>query len=248
MIILALDTATPQVSCALGGPDGVIGELRSSEERRHGEYLAPAIERLCRDHQVAMRDLGAVAVDIGPGLFTGLRVGMATAKALASALGLPLVGASSLETLAQPHETHGRLVASVVDVRRGEVAWALYQPGLGKGSDIRLVERRPPAVVSPAGLARELAGVGTDVLVVGDGATRYAEQLAEVSGVQLAGDDWRYPTARALLMLGRRQLAAHQGPDGIGRGDADLAPLYLRAADVRVGWEERSPAVGGRGD
>ncbi|MGH9094232.1 MAG: tRNA (adenosine(37)-N6)-threonylcarbamoyltransferase complex dimerization subunit type 1 TsaB [Acidimicrobiales bacterium] len=126
MIVLAIDTATPQVGVALRGDDGPIGSFHASQGRRHGEVLAPAIQELCCHTGVALADVGLVAVDVGPGLFTGLRVGLATAKALAAALSLPALGITSPEVLARPHRRAGAAVAAVVDVRRGEVAWALY--------------------------------------------------------------------------------------------------------------------------
>lgn len=86
MLILAIETATESVGVALGGRDGVLASVTIARGRRHGETLAPAIQFACRHAGVELPDLDAVAVDIGPGLFTGMRVGIATAKALAMAL------------------------------------------------------------------------------------------------------------------------------------------------------------------
>ena len=82
MLILGIDTATPQVSVAIGGHEGVLASTQASRGRRHAESLTPAIEFTCRQAQVALADIGVVAVDLGPGLFTGLRVGVAAAKAI----------------------------------------------------------------------------------------------------------------------------------------------------------------------
>ena len=128
-VLLGIATATSQVGVALAGPDGPIASLQVRQGRRHGELLAPAIETLTRMAGIGMQQIGRVAVDIGPGLFTGLRVGVATAKALAAALEIPIVGCSSLELLAYPHRRQDRLLAAVVDAKRGEVFWALYRPG-----------------------------------------------------------------------------------------------------------------------
>ena len=83
MIILGVETATGQVGCALGGYEGVLASFHAARGRRHAEVLTPAIEFVCRQARIEMKEISAVAVDVGPGLFTGLRVGVATGKAIA---------------------------------------------------------------------------------------------------------------------------------------------------------------------
>jgi tRNA threonylcarbamoyladenosine biosynthesis protein TsaB len=221
-LVLAIATATPQVSVAIGEPGRqAVGSVRLAPGRRHGEVLAPAIESLCRLSSLSLDRLSMVAVDAGPGLFTGLRVGIATAKALASALGVALVAASSLDLLAHPHRDAGRPVAAVVDARRGEVFWALYRAG-GEG----MLAVSEPSVAPPGDLAEALAGVG-DVLLTGDGARRYAPAL---SGFAIAGEQFDHPSAEVLVELaaGRPAVAPEK-----------VTPIYLRGADVRIGWEQR---------
>ena len=75
MMILGLPTSTAQVGCAIGGHEGILGSIQSTRGRRHAETLTPAIEFLCRQSRVELADIGAIAVDLGPGMFTGLRVG-----------------------------------------------------------------------------------------------------------------------------------------------------------------------------
>src|SRR3546814_9311071 len=102
MLVLGITTSTAQVGCAIGGHEGVLGAIHSSRGRRHAETLTPAIEFLCRQTRVELADIGAVAVDLGPGMFTGLRVGVVAGKALAHARRLPMVGVTSLDLLAFP--------------------------------------------------------------------------------------------------------------------------------------------------
>ena len=128
MLILGIDTATPAVGCAIGGHEGVLASFTAARGRRHAETLVPAIDHLRRSVGIELDELGAIAVDVGPGLFTGLRVGVATAKAMASALRVPVVvGVSSLDLVAFPVRFSPRLIASVVDARRGEVFFAFYR-------------------------------------------------------------------------------------------------------------------------
>lgn len=228
MIVLAVDTATPQVGVALAGPDGPLASLQVRDARRHGELLAPAVQAVCGMAGITLSEVGLVAADIGPGLFTGLRVGLSTAKALASALGIPALGCTSTEILAAAHIDAGRTVAAVVDIRRGEVAWALYEPSPGG-----MVEVQPPARAVPDELAAHLAGIGPDVLAVGDGALRYAAALGPVT---LGGPLSAHPSAEVLA-----HLAAGRVGDG-APGEA-LTPRYLRDADVRIGWQQAAPRV-----
>lgn len=216
-LTLAIDTATPQVGLALAGREGIAGELRLNAGRRHGETLTPAIQSLLSFAGVGLEDVSRLAVDIGPGLFTGLRVGVATAKALGSALGLPVVPCTSLDVLAHSVAWLGRPVAAVVDARRGEVFWARYEP-----AGDAMTQVTEPAVASPDTMA---ASIEKDVLLLGDGARRYFPDRAT------AGERYDHPSAAALADLAAR--AGEAVPV-----DA-ITPLYLRGADVRIGWEQR---------
>jgi tRNA threonylcarbamoyladenosine biosynthesis protein TsaB len=226
-LTLAIDTATPQVSVALGGPDGVMAELYLRPGRRHGEVLAPAVESVLRLAGARIEAVSRIAVDVGPGLFTGLRVGVATAKALGSGLEVPVVPCTSLDLLAHPHRGAGLPVASVVDARRGEVFWALYQPALGGSA---MVQNTDPAVAAPSEVAASLPYAGNQVLAVGDGAHRYAGEFTRASGVRLGGPEFDHPRASVLLALvaSRPALPADK-----------VMPTYLRGADVRIGWVQR---------
>jgi tRNA threonylcarbamoyladenosine biosynthesis protein TsaB len=217
---LAIATATGQIGVALRGPDGLVSAVAVRAGRRHGETLAPAIQSLLSLSGLALSDVDLIAVDHGPGLFTGLRVGVATAKAFGAALGVPVAPCSSLDLLAHPHRSAGRPVASIVDARRGEVFWALYEEA--KGGMTAVSE---PVAIDPEVLADKLAEVES-ILLTGDGARRFFSGR----GFELAPEEFDHPSAVVLSELARTRpaLAAQ-----------DVQPLYLRGADVRIGWEER---------
>ena len=223
MKVLAIETATGAVGCALWADGGPLASFVLVAPRRHSEVLMPAIDDLCRYAGVPVSALGGVAVDVGPGLFTGLRVGLATARAIATARDIPAAGVTSLEVLAHPHRRRGGLIAAIVDARRGEVYSAIYAGGTV------LEERRPPRVSSPEALASELAGSGGRALAVGDGAWRYRDLLADAAEVAGPADSW--PSPLVVAEIGSLRLTASL-PE----------PVYLRQADVRIGWEE----IGGR--
>jgi tRNA threonylcarbamoyladenosine biosynthesis protein TsaB len=232
VIILGIETATQQVGVALAGPEGVIASFGVARGRRHAETLTPAIKFVCRQAQVDLCDVGIVAVDVGPGLFTGLRVGVAAAKAMAQALRLPMVGLSSLDLLAFPVRHTRRLIAAVIDARRGEVYSGLYrqvQGGVQRLSDYRL---QPPTE-----LACELEARRDECLVVGDGAVRYAEVLAVDSRIELGGPGYAYPQASALVELSRPRALREEFVQ-----PRDLQILYLRKSDAEINWEARRAA------
>jgi tRNA threonylcarbamoyladenosine biosynthesis protein TsaB len=224
MTILAIETATASVGCALWADGAPLAAFVLVAPQRHAEVLMPAIDDMCRKAAVAVSDLDGVAVDVGPGLFTGLRVGLATARAIATARHLPAAGVTSLEALAHPHRRRQGLVAAVVDARRGEVFSAIYSGG---GELLR--ERRAAAVSSPESLAAELSAFTERPLAVGDGAWRYRDVLG--AGSEVAGPADLAPSPLVVAELGSARLGAPFPP-----------ALYLRQADVRIGWEE----VGGR--
>ncbi len=150
--MLAIDTATAQVSVAFGDQGAVLGEVRLTGGRRHAEQLAPAIDYLRRELDLELGHLAAIAVGTGPGLFTGLRVGVTTAKVMAQALRIPVVGIPSLDLVAYPLRHTDRMIVAVLDARRREVFAARYRPvpgGVQRVSDY--------AVHTPAELVADLS-------------------------------------------------------------------------------------------
>ncbi|HLZ37380.1 MAG TPA: tRNA (adenosine(37)-N6)-threonylcarbamoyltransferase complex dimerization subunit type 1 TsaB [Mycobacteriales bacterium] len=128
MLLLAFDTATPAVTVALHDGDRVLAESTTVDARRHGELLAPGIARVLDAAGAAPHDLTAVAVGVGPGPYTGLRVGLVTARALGAALGVPVGGVCTLDVLARAAALDGPFLVAT-DARRREVYWARYADG-----------------------------------------------------------------------------------------------------------------------
>ncbi len=239
MLVLGIDTATAQVGCAIGGHEGVLASFHVSRGRRHAETLVPAVEFLCRQAQVELDEISAVAADVGPGLFTGLRVGVVTAKAMAMALRVPVIGVSSLDLLAFPVRWTHRRIVSVVDARRGEVFYGFYRQV--PGGVQRLSEHR---VGDPEELCSEVLATGDECLAVGDGALRYAEQLQELTRVEIGEAGLAYPSAGSLVQLARAQALREEFIN-----PWELTPVYLRKADAEINWlvRDRPPPDAGLG-
>ncbi|MCU1380193.1 MAG: peptidase family protein [Acidimicrobiales bacterium] len=229
MLILGIDTATQQVGCAIGGHEGVLAAFQASKGRRHAETLVPAIQFLCAQTRIELSEIGAIAVDVGPGLFTGLRVGVATAKAMASALRVPMVGVTSLDLLAFEVRWSPRRIVSVVDARRGEVFYAFYRQvpgGVQRLSDMRCG--------SPEELCSEIQATGEEVLAVGDGALRYRECLDDLTRVEVEDASLAYPSPAALVQLAHARALREDFVNAW-----DLQPVYLRKADAEINWQTR---------
>jgi tRNA threonylcarbamoyladenosine biosynthesis protein TsaB len=230
VLILGIDTATDQVGCAIGGHEGVLAGCRSARGRRHAESLAPAIRTVTEQAGVSLGDLGAIAVDVGPGLFTGLRVGLATGITMAQTLGIPMLGISSLDLLAWSVRFTDRLIAAAVDARRGEVFYALYRPVPGGVQRVA-----GPVVAPPEDLLGELTARGVECLLVGDGAVRHADLLDGLDHGVGAGTGNAHPSPTALVDLAHHRaireefVAPHQ-----------IEPLYLRAPDAVANWATRA--------
>ena len=202
-MLLAFDTATPLVTVALHDGDDVVAERRSERPMKHAEQLAPLIERVMGDVGIGRLDLTAVAVGVGPGPFTGLRVGLVTARTLAWALRIPVHGVCTLDVLALEAVDTGAVSSSFLvttDARRKEVYLAAY--------DSRGVRVEGPIVVRPEDAASGLP-------VVGEGALLYPDAFPRPVGPAQPSAGW---LARAVV--GRRA-AVH-----------DPEPLYLRRPDA----------------
>jgi tRNA threonylcarbamoyladenosine biosynthesis protein TsaB len=231
MNVLAIETSTPQSSVAIGTENEILGAVVVSAGRGHHEVLAPSLERLLEWTGLSLSQIGGVAVGIGPGLFTGLRVGIETAKTLAQVLMTPIVGLPSLDALAFSMRHARRPIAAVVDARRGEVFYALYRPvpgGVARESQYR--------VASPEHLAADIQAAGEEMLLVGNGAILYRKRLEEIgSGVEFASPAFGSPHASALVELAvpRFLREEHDRP-------YDVLPLYLRKSDAEIAWDQRA--------
>jgi tRNA threonylcarbamoyladenosine biosynthesis protein TsaB len=221
MIVLGIDTSTARSSVALldARDDRVLAAAAHEDARGHGTFLAPAIVRCLADADLTVADLAGVAVGTGPGLYTGLRIGMATATALAWVRGLPIagvVGTDAVALAARRDDGVAGPVVVVLDARRGQWFHATYAAVAAGGA-----RTTGPAVGDAAAVAAALAAAGPTARLVGE------------------PDPLRRPDAADVARLALADLRAGGTPPEA------LTPQYLREADVRIGWTERGvgPAV-----
>ncbi len=226
MKILAIDTATPASSVAIGEDDSLRGLSLNVDRRGHVGFLIPAIDFCLGQAGWAARDIDLVAVDVGPGPYTGLRSGISTAQAFAAAIGAPMATVSSLTTIALRAATGRRRIWSLVDMRRGQIAVAPFSPlpgGVAPDGD--------PEVVEPADFRVMLERELDDSLVVGDW---QAVPEATWTGLhRVRRGRPRYPSAETIL-----EIASIKAEHGNTSGPEDVRPLYMREPDVQINWKE----------
>jgi tRNA threonylcarbamoyladenosine biosynthesis protein TsaB len=234
MHVLAFDTATPATTVALALGDGRLLTRRHEPEAGgrpgHVTELLPLALALLDEAGVDFAQLDRLAVGVGPGTFTGLRIGVATARALAQAHELPLVGVSTLRSLAAGAEIDsGAATLAVLDARRGEAFAAAWAPGdAGQMAAEPLLEQ---AALSPQALAEAAAALPAGVMAVGDGAIRFRDVL-EAAGIVVPAVD---STVHRVDAAVHARLATALEPDA---ADAVL-PAYLRLPDAELALRER---------
>ena len=237
MKVLAIETATIEVAVAVADESGLLATVTARPGRRQVETLHPMIAEACRLARITLADLDGIAVDVGPGLFTGLRVGVAAAKALGGALGLAVVSATSLEVLRAALPPGIAVVIPVVDMRRGEVAWLMpgrpaALPRVGSPDELAA----EISIEFGAGPAPALPGPSRSILLVGDGALRFQGLLASclVPEPIFAGTELAAPPVGSLAVLALSAMNAGRVAD-----PAAVRPLYGREADARINWSSR---------
>ncbi|WP_405659983.1 tRNA (adenosine(37)-N6)-threonylcarbamoyltransferase complex dimerization subunit type 1 TsaB [Streptomyces sp. RK9] len=211
MLLLALDTATPAVTVALHDGTasfGTVAESSQVDARRHGELLLPAVDRVLAEAGLGLDAVTDVVVGVGPGPYTGLRVGLMTADTFGLALGVPVHGVCTLDGLAYAAGIEDGPFVVATDARRKEVYWARYEDARTRVSG--------PAVDRPADIAEQVAGLPA----VGAGAALYPDAFGDVRGPE-------HVSAAALAALAAERLAA-------GEELLEPRPLYLRRPDAQV--------------
>lgn len=216
MRLLAVETSTLAGGVALLEGERLRGEYLLDVNATHSERLMPAIDRLLADAGWTAADLQGLAVAVGPGSFTGLRIGLSTVKGLALALKLPIAPVPTLDAMAAALPFAGLPVCPVLDARKGEVYGCLY---LWDGTGMR--RQWEYLALAPAALAARLT---EPAILLGDGA-----RLIQTPHARLAPPHRRLPSPSAVGVLGLERLAAGQT---VGAGD--LVPIYLRPSEAEL--------------
>jgi len=230
MPILAIDTATLVSSVALATVDNLLAEITLQTKKTHSELLMPHIAKLMDMAQVAKSDLKGVAVSIGPGSFTGLRIGLSTAKTLAYALQIPMVGVPTLAAMAYGCPVPGVILAPMLDAQKRNVYQALFEWHQGELKEIQ------PAIVTEVTAALEsLSQQERPVIVMGESAVMYRDKIEQIGkNLILAAPHVVIQRASSVAGLGYKLIEQGVRHDVMG-----LEPLYIRRSEAEVLWECR---------
>ena len=223
MRVLAIDTATEACGVAVVVDDLVELELALAHGRTHARFLMPAVESALSLAGISLADIDGFVVAQGPGSFTGLRIGISTAKGFALATGKPLAGVSSLEVLAHQVMAGAGMICPIIDARRKQVYWSLYR------SDGTALVAEAPETVGPVGDI--LRSAKEACLCVGNGALLYQKRLREAPGgnFTVAAETQHALRAGVLGKIGCRNLKA-----GSGNDLHSFAPVYIRKSDAEI--------------
>ena len=248
MIVLGIDTATAMVSVAVVNGTTVLASSELRSERRHAEDLTPMVDFVVQRAGLSFGGLDAVAVDVGPGLFTGMRVGIASAQALAFALSIPLVGVDGLEALvsAVPAASaeQAQIIVPTIDARRREVAWSMHSVESSRFGVPQVGRVGAPQVGGMEDLLAAVRERGQHCLFVGDFARRHRDEIMSGLGpdawiVSFGDDTVDWPHAKQVALIAHERLIHDEmSSQPVPRVEA----LYLREADAEINWTTRSSA------
>lgn len=227
---LSIETSSLVSSIALGTKTTLKGEITVQASLTHSEQLVPHINSLLEMCNVKKTELKGIIVSIGPGSFTGLRIGLATAKAMAYGLQIPIVGIVTMKAMAYNAMFSDRLIAVWIDAQKNNVYQALY-----RFTGEQLEEIEAPNVKDFDNALEELSERNEDILFIGDGAYYEQEEIEEYSEF--------FKVAPPAMAIPRGQALLHAGIKRFERGEFDdlmtVVPFYLRRSEAEVMWEKR---------
>ena len=228
MIVLAMDTSTRTGSVAVVGENRLIAEYNLNISETHASRLMLMIDEVLKDAHLTITKMDAIAVGLGPGSFTGLRIGIATAKGLAIALNKPIAGIPTLDALAHSLSCTSGLICPILDAKRGEIYAALYR------CHGHILQKLTGDLVLP--MKELLSRINAQVTFLGDAIDIYRDLIEEELGKKASFAPYylRLPRAANVAALGLEKLkAGEEGP--LNR----IRPLYVRRAEAEVRWQKK---------
>jgi tRNA threonylcarbamoyladenosine biosynthesis protein TsaB len=230
MRILGVDTSTACGGIVIIDDDEVVAEYAFCQEETPSARLIPALQALLEEARLNLAEIEGIAVSLGPGSFTGVRVGLSAVKGLALATAKAVVGVPCLDALAAHHPVTPHLICPLVDARKGEVYTALYKQREG-GEIERLT---PYQALSPAALMEEIPRQET--IFLGDGAEVYGEFIKGRMGEHalFTPEHLRFLRGAMVAVLGRKRLMKGECDDV-----SSLVPIYVRQSDAEITWATR---------
>lgn len=224
MNILGIDSSGLVASVALQSDDKLVGEYTIHNKKTHSQTLLPMIHDMLEMAGVSVKELDAIAIASGPGSFTGLRIGAATAKGLGGALSIPLIAVPTLEGLAYNLAGAEALVCPIMDARRQQAYYGIYDVAKEIPVEIEKPDAAPIEVV-----LQKAKETGREVIFLGDGVPVFQEKIKQCEGLlhRFCADNVRYQRASSVTALGKKYFE-----QGRQMKAAEFAPTYLRLSQA----------------
>ncbi|WP_101773683.1 tRNA (adenosine(37)-N6)-threonylcarbamoyltransferase complex dimerization subunit type 1 TsaB [Peptostreptococcus faecalis] len=229
MNILGFDTSTKSASVALIKDDVLVGEILINDKRTHSQKLMPMLEDLFKLGDISVDDIDVLAVCIGPGSFTGLRIAMSTVKAISHVKNIPIVGVNSLETLANNMAFTDKYIIPILDAQATQVYYGIYKSENGK---LRVVE--DVGVIDIDDLLEKIEKLYTGAVILGEGTTKYGNKL-ENKNIYIPSPEKNISKASSVTSLAMQKYKEEKNV----YDSYDIVPLYIRKSQAEIQYEER---------
>jgi len=233
MNIIGIDTSSEVATVALMNESKLIAEYTLNHKKSHSTNLMPMLDEMLKACEMKTSDIDLIAVCNGPGSFTGIRIGVATAKALSHVLNVPIVAVNSLEVLAFNSVSSYSYVMPIMDAQRGQVYSALYR------CDGQVVELEGMGVKTMEEVLSQIECLGERVMVLGEASELYRDELSKLSNAVIPPCSQRLARASSVCELAAKKYSCGELSNGF-----ELRPVYIRKSQAEVQYEEKMKKAG----
>ena len=230
MKILGIDTSTMAANVAVLEDDKLICEYTINTKKTHSQKLMPMIENMLKLSDLDIKEIDAIAICVGPGSFTGLRIGMATAKAMAHVNNIPLIGVNSLEILGANMDLCNRNICSILDAQRNQVYMNKYIL-----KDDKITELEEISIKPIDELLEEISSSNEDWVLVGEAVYKYKEKIEEISNITIPSPANNITKASTLCFVARDKMLANVQVYNC----YNINPMYIRKSQAEEQYEEK---------
>ena len=230
MKILGIDTSTMAANVAVLEDDKLICEYTINTKKTHSQKLMPMIENMLKLSDLDIKEIDAIAICVGPGSFTGLRIGMATAKAMAHVNNIPLIGVNSLEILGANMDLCNRNICSILDAQRNQVYMNKYIL-----KDYKITELEEISIKAIDELLEEISSSNEDWVLVGEAVYKYKEKIEEISNITIPSPANNITKASTLCFVARDKMLANDQVYNC----YNINPMYIRKSQAEEQYEEK---------
>lgn len=230
MKILGIDTSTMAANVAVLEDDKLICEYTINTKKTHSQKLMPMIENMLNLSDISIKDIEAIAICVGPGSFTGLRIGMATAKAMSHVNNIPIVGVNSLEVLATNMDLCNRKICSILDAQRNQVYTGKYIIENGELKELEEISINPID-----DLLKELEESLDNWVILGEATYKYKDKIESISNIEIPSSANNITKASSLCNIARKKIIENKDIHNC----YDINPMYIRKSQAEEQYEEK---------